>query len=193
MAEAIGTAIGVIGFLGQLFDGCVKAYGYFSTAAQMDHDSKRLLCKVRIEEMRLVVWGREWGVAEGKLEAHLKMERNPQMKQLATQIMTELYSTVTDFQKLQEKYGLLNQSESAENSQVFEGPGVRLGTDEKNVSEKESDPSSPPRKGGESSGRGHSRRASRDVGPDKAVFKWRREISLRARWVIAGMTSLPHD
>ncbi|KAJ3474797.1 hypothetical protein NLG97_g9691 [Lecanicillium saksenae] len=108
MAEAIGTALGVVGFLGQLFDGCVKAYKYFSAASNLDADSQRLLCKVRIEEMRLVVWGREWGVAEGKLEAHLAHEQkqNPQLRMLATQILQELHATVTDFQKLQSKYGL---------------------------------------------------------------------------------------
>ncbi|TDZ29912.1 hypothetical protein C8035_v003774 [Colletotrichum spinosum] len=106
MAEVVGTVIGVVGFLGQLFDGCVKAYGYFSAAANLDADSARLLCKVRIEEMRLVVWGREWGVAEGRLEAHLRSrECNPQLAALAEGIMKELHATVTDFARLRERYG----------------------------------------------------------------------------------------
>ncbi|KAI4592011.1 hypothetical protein KJ359_011958 [Pestalotiopsis sp. 9143b] len=71
MAEAVGTALAVVGVLGQVFDGCVKAYAFFSRAASFDADSQRLACKVRIEETRLVVWGREWGVAEGRLEEHL--------------------------------------------------------------------------------------------------------------------------
>ncbi|PTB79609.1 hypothetical protein M440DRAFT_1389561 [Trichoderma longibrachiatum ATCC 18648] len=45
MAEVLGTALGVVGFIGQLFDGCVKAYGYFTTAANLDADSQRMLCK----------------------------------------------------------------------------------------------------------------------------------------------------
>lgn len=110
MAEALGTAIGVIGFIGQLFDGCVKAYGYFTTAANLDGDSQRMLCKVRIEEMRLTVWGREWGVAEGRFDAHLS-ERNPQLRALATQILEQLHGTVTDFRKLQDRYGLVGEEE----------------------------------------------------------------------------------
>ncbi|KAJ3470753.1 hypothetical protein MRS44_000852 [Fusarium solani] len=102
MAEAIGTALGVVGVLGQLFAGCVQAYGFFTTAANLDTDSQRLLCKVRIEEMRLVVWGRDWGVAEGRLEAHLESTRNPQLRSLALQILGELHSAVTDFNKLKE-------------------------------------------------------------------------------------------
>ncbi|KIN01981.1 hypothetical protein OIDMADRAFT_53499 [Oidiodendron maius Zn] len=112
MAEVLGTALGLVGavgVLGQIFDGCIKAYAFFTTASNLGRDSERLVCKIRIEEMRLVVWGREWGVIEGKLEAHLQAESkagNERMGLLAKQILSELYNTITDFKKLQEKYGL---------------------------------------------------------------------------------------
>ncbi|KAK1639254.1 prion-inhibition and propagation-domain-containing protein [Colletotrichum phormii] len=157
MAEAIGTAIGVVGFLGQLFDGCVKAYGYFSAAANLDADSQRLLCKVRIEEMRLVVWGRGWGVAEGegRLEAHLngfsREAGDPRMAGLAEGIMRELHATVTDFGRLRERYGFVEDGG---------GEGGKLGNGDGGVG------------GGEKGGEGKKR-------------DWRREISRRAKWVIA--------
>ncbi|KAM0246276.1 hypothetical protein ACHAQJ_010279 [Trichoderma viride] len=157
MAEAIGTAIGVIGFIGQLFDGCVKAYGYFTTAANLDADSQRMLCKVRIEEMRLTVWGREWGVAEGRFDEHLS-ERNPQLRVLATQILEQLHGTVTDFKKLQDRYGLV---------------------DEGNGQESPSPP--PPRKGSKDDGKktnGFKRTTS------SGERSWRKEIGLRTKWVI---------
>ncbi|KAK1451857.1 hypothetical protein CMEL01_06431 [Colletotrichum melonis] len=151
MAEAIGTAIGVVGFLGQLFDGCVKAYGYFSAAANLDADSQRLLCKVRIEEMRLVVWGRGWGVAEGRLEAHLngfsREAGDPRMAGLAEGIMRELHATVTDFGRLRERYGFVEDGSE----------GGKIGTSHGD---------------GEKGGEGKKR-------------DWRREISRRAKWVIA--------
>jgi hypothetical protein len=59
--------------------------------------------------MRLLVWGREWGVVEGKLEAHLQAESNSgnrRLRQLAVSILTELHRTITDFNKLQDRYGL---------------------------------------------------------------------------------------
>ncbi|KAK1514597.1 uncharacterized protein CCOS01_13878 [Colletotrichum costaricense] len=151
MAEAIGTAIGVVGFLGQLFDGCVKAYGYFSAAANLDADSQRLLCKVRIEEMRLVVWGRGWGVAEGRLEAHLngfsREAGDPRMAGLAEGIMRELHATVTDFGRLRERYGFVE--DGSERGKIGTSNGD-----------------------GEKGGEGKKR-------------DWRREISRRAKWVIA--------
>ncbi|KAF6529591.1 hypothetical protein HZS61_000903 [Fusarium oxysporum f. sp. conglutinans] len=113
MAEAVGTALAVVGVLGQLFDGCVRAYSLFTAAANLDTDSQRLLCKVRIEEMRLVVWGRDWGVAEGRLEAHLESTRNPQLRSLALQILEELHSAVTDFKKLKNRYGLVDEGRAS--------------------------------------------------------------------------------
>lgn len=108
MAEALGTTLGLVGavgVLGQIFSGCIKAYSIFTTASNLGRDSERLVCKIRIEEMRLLVWGREWGVAEGKLEAHLVGE-NESLKRLAVQILTELHGCITDFEKLKDRYGL---------------------------------------------------------------------------------------
>ncbi|KAM0329837.1 hypothetical protein ACHAQA_004002 [Verticillium albo-atrum] len=156
MAEAAATALGVIGFLGQLFDGCVKAYGYFTTAARLDQDSARLLCKVRIEEMRLVVWGREWGVAEGRLER----ESTPQMAALAGRIMEELHATVTDFVKLRDRYGIVE-----EGTPVKGGQG--RGKEGSLVKEKQGGPAKEKEAG-----------LAKDRG-------WRKELTLRAKWVIA--------
>jgi len=71
--------------------------------------------------MRLLVWGREWGVVEGKLEAHLQAESNAgneRMRQLATQILSELYRTITDFNKLQDRYGLKEAPTSPINEKI---------------------------------------------------------------------------
>ncbi|CAG9971469.1 unnamed protein product [Clonostachys byssicola] len=154
MAEIIGTTVGVVGFLGQLFHGCVKAYGYFTEATHMDGDSQKLLCKVRIEEMRLVVWGREWGVVEGEFEAHLDRSEgsNPQLRRLAKQILEELHGTVTDFKKLKETYGLVDE------------PGEQARAKSK----------------------GDSKNSPKDesVNSLKSEKSWRRELTLRSKWVI---------
>lgn len=179
VAEIVGTAIGVVGLLGQLFDGCVKAYGYFRSASHLDTDSQRLTCKVRIEEMRLVVWGREWGVAEGKLEAHLASERNPQMKMLATQILEELHNTVTDFRKLQDRYGLVDAraAKLAANS-IDVDVGVKGKTGKK--------PSpSPSRKNSEPTDEGKSNGTKSLLNTERS---WKKEFTLRTKWVIAGVS-----
>lgn len=171
MAELVGTTVGVVGLLGQLFSGCVKAYGFFNTATQMDGESKKLLCKVRIEEMRLIVWGREWGVAEGKLEAHLDgCERsNPQLRALATQILQELHGTVTDFRKLKETYGL----------------GDGDGDEERGGGKGGKASSSPLDKRSHSSSSSDDKRKGKTKSP-MSDRGWRREFALRSKWVIAG-------
>ncbi|KAJ4319131.1 hypothetical protein N0V84_006493 [Fusarium piperis] len=172
MAEAVGTALGVVGVLGQLFAGCVQAYGFFTTAANLDTDGQRLLCKVRIEEMRLVVWGRDWGVAEGKLEAHLESTRNPQLRTLALQILGELHSAVTDFNKLKERYGLVDEG----------GGGRSAGLEVKGGKGKKSSPS-PSRKGSRDD---ESRKSNGLVKTSSASSErsWGKELGLRAKWVI---------
>ncbi|KAF5006622.1 hypothetical protein FDECE_7017 [Fusarium decemcellulare] len=168
MAEAVGTALGVVGVLGQLFDGCVKAYGFFTAAANFDTDSQRMLCKVRIEEMRLVVWGRDWGVAEGRLEAHLESTKNPQLRKLALEILGELHSAVTDFKKLKDRYGLVDEG----------GGGRSTNLDVKGKGGKGSP--SPSRKGDEKSKSNGSTKTS-SVSSERS---WGKELGLRAKWVI---------
>lgn len=170
--ELVGTTIGVVGLLGSLFDGCVKAYGYFTEAQHLDADSQSLLCKVRIEEMRLVVWGREWGVAEGKLEAHLdsSSERgNPQLRVLATQILEQLHSTVADFKKLKENYGLAEaESGGGKGGKTKRGGGKGLLSTSSVSSGGKDDP------------------GRKSPSGSRSERSWKKEFSLKARWVIQG-------
>lgn len=113
--EVAGLAFGVVstvGLIGQIFDGCVKAYSYFTTAANLGKDSERLLCKIRIEEMRLLVWGREWGVKEGRLETHLAAVNggNEELKKMAEMILKQLLDTVGNTKKLKDRYGIREES-----------------------------------------------------------------------------------
>jgi hypothetical protein len=119
MADPLSTAfsfLGAVGVLGQLFNGCMTAYSLFTSAANQPQDSGKLIVKIRIEEMRLSVWGREWGVSEGRLEGYLTGNDggryggygdgiNEKMRELAIQILRELHRTITDFEKLKERYG----------------------------------------------------------------------------------------
>lgn len=106
------SLLGTIGLIGEIFDGCIKGYQVFSAAANLGRDSERLVCKIRIEEMRLWVWGREWGINEGKFEAHLLSGSwgNEGLKALATEILSQLLQTIMDCNKLKNRYGLKEES-----------------------------------------------------------------------------------
>ncbi|KAI9802000.1 MAG: hypothetical protein M1825_003056 [Sarcosagium campestre] len=126
--EVAGSIVGVVsavGLLGQIFDGCVKAYSYFTTAANLGRDSERLVCKIRIEEMRLMVWGREWGVKEGKLEAHLAAScgDNEGLKRMAEMILRQLFDTIGNTKKLKDRYGVREDQPPGRNEKPVEmGP-----------------------------------------------------------------------
>lgn len=188
MAEAVGTALAVVGVLGQIFDGCVKAYGHFATAAEFAEQSRGLACKLRIEEMRLVVWGRAWGVTEGKLEAHLmdvygegsltaapkvtaigpgplvgEGQAGIMMRSLAVQILSELHRTITDGQRLRERYGLADDEEKGSNSNGSK-KGTAVGGKEALVKR----PSDSGKNGGSN-------------GSSGGEWSWRKEFSIRAK------------
>ncbi|KAI9750436.1 MAG: Ribosome biogenesis protein erb1 [Chaenotheca gracillima] len=126
--EVAGLALGVasaVGMLGQIFDGCVKAYSFFTSASNLGRDSDRVICKIRIEEMRLMVWGREWGVAEGKLEAHLAAANggeNDALKKLAEMILKQLLDTIGNTQKLRQRYGV--KEDGGAGTEKAQSPGV---------------------------------------------------------------------
>ncbi|KAK8035881.1 hypothetical protein PG991_001954 [Apiospora marii] len=193
MAEAVGTALAVVGVLGQIFDGCVKAYGHFTTAAEFAEQSRGLACKLRIEEMRLVVWGRAWGVAEGKLEAHLldayggggsdntattapkvtttgplggkgEGQAGVMMRSLAVQILSELHRTITDGQRLRERYGLVDEDEKGGSSNGSSKKGSAAAGKEALV-KRASD-------------------SGKKEGSNGGEWSWRKEFSIRARWVV---------
>ena len=110
MAEAAGLALGIfgaVGVLGQLLDGCLKGYKIFTAASNLSRDSERLVYKVKIEEMRLRLWGKEWGVAEGHFERSLSSKTAQEgLKPLAEMVLKELYGTIMDLNTLQDRYGL---------------------------------------------------------------------------------------
>lgn len=175
MAELALSMVGTVGVLGQIFQGCINAYQIFTTASNLGRDSERLVCKIRIEEMRLLVWGREWGVEEGKLEKYLGEESkagNERLRGLAIQVLSELYKTITDLDKLKGRYGLRD----ADNATPQQEKGALEG------------------KGGNGNGNGNNKTKDKPAPGEawKENFKdksfaerFKSELHLRAKWVIA--------
>ena len=125
--------------------------------------------------MRLLVWGREWGVEEGKLEKYLGEESkagNERLRGLAIQVLSELYKTITDLDKLKGRYGLRD----ADNVTPQPEKGALEG------------------KGGNGNGNGNTKTKDKPAPGEawKENFKdksfaerFKSELHLRAKWVIA--------
>ena len=83
--EAIATAVSIIGFSAQIFDGCVKGFVLLSTAKNLGRDADIFRCMLDWEQFRLEQWAEkvglsnpstadpslDWGLIESTLE-HIK-------------------------------------------------------------------------------------------------------------------------
>lgn len=131
--EALGLALsiaGAVGTIAQLLDGCIKGYQMFTTAKGLGRDTEKLACKIRIEETRLKVWGRAWGVAEGRFEASFDEDSpagtNVGLKGVAELILKELCRTVNDLGRLQERYGIRREGlEEEDGEKIGNGNGEK--------------------------------------------------------------------
>lgn len=120
VAGAVMGVVGAVGVLGQLLDGCLKGYRIFTTASNLGRDSERLVVKIRIEEMRLVIWGREWGVIEGQFDKTFAAGTVQEgLRGLAEMILTQLYQTVMDLNKLQDRYGLREETPGSVDKEAY--------------------------------------------------------------------------
>ncbi|KAK0517514.1 hypothetical protein JMJ35_000669 [Cladonia borealis] len=63
--EAAASAAGVISLSFTLFKGCIQAFGFVETAAQLETDADIIRCRIELEQYRLYQW------AEQQLEALL--------------------------------------------------------------------------------------------------------------------------
>lgn len=106
------------------------------------------------------------GRGRGPPEAHLDSTRNPQLRALATQILEELHATVTDFRRLQDRYGLGDGTAAAGLDAKARGGGTPA-----------------TRASGADEARTNGAKSSMGVANERS---WRKEFSLRTKWVIAG-------
>lgn len=122
VAGFVFGVVGAVGIIGQIFDGCMKGYRVFSTAKNLGRDSERLVCKIRIEETRLMIWGNGWGVTEGKFEAHLSegLQGHPGLRELAEEVLRQLLQTIMDCNKLQERYGFREERPGSVDKEAYQ-------------------------------------------------------------------------
>lgn len=105
MAE-LGLAF--VGLAGQLFTSIVASYGFLSTAKGLETDAPMLLWKLRIQEIRLRVWGRHWGIDEGKFDLFLEQEG---LYDDVVGILKQLRAVLDDAENLKNRYGIQQQSQ----------------------------------------------------------------------------------
>lgn len=61
--EGIATAVSIIGFSAQIFDGCVKGFVLLSTANNLGRDADVFRCMLDWEQFRLEQWAEKVGLS----------------------------------------------------------------------------------------------------------------------------------
>lgn len=99
-------ALGSIPLVTKAFTACLAGYKLFTQAQQLGQDSQVLLWKFRIQEMRLKLWGREWGLlADGQLSADMAM-RIEEDRKLVLEGLERISEILEDYNKIKSRYGL---------------------------------------------------------------------------------------
>lgn len=97
MAEAIAFVV----LAGQLFIGCVQAYHFLLTAYSFESVSQKYLINLCIEQARLLIWGRNSGLAEGAGHPSLG-----NMAALIVRVLEYMQNSLSNAADLSRKYGL---------------------------------------------------------------------------------------
>ena len=96
--EAVASAAGVISLSFTLFKGCIQAFGFVETAAQLGTDADIVRCKIELEQYRLYQWAEQVGL-EDRPNRHLNWS-------LVANILQQLEALLTSSKEWKERYHL---------------------------------------------------------------------------------------
>ena len=96
--EAAASAAGLISLSFTLFKGCIQAFGFVETAAQLGTDADIIRCKLELEQYRLYQWAERVG-----LEDHPNRRLN---WSLVANILQQLEALLTSSKEWKERYHL---------------------------------------------------------------------------------------
>ncbi|KAJ5113289.1 hypothetical protein N7456_001823 [Penicillium angulare] len=93
--EVAGLVLSVVA----LFSSCLEGYQLVSDVKNSEHDSAILLCRLQIEEKRLMIWGRTVGLAEETCRIPI------QDIDIIVTVLTEINSITQDAAVMKKRYG----------------------------------------------------------------------------------------
>lgn len=94
-----GIALAVVSLSFEIFAGCVKGFQLLSGAHHLGKDAEFLICMLKLEEYRLILWAKKSGLIDDKLDERLE-------KQLINETLGQLRSLLQDTATLKKRYKL---------------------------------------------------------------------------------------
>ena len=88
-----------------LLQTCFRGYEMFTQARQIGEGSQTLLWKFKIQQTRLHMWAKEWGMLD---ESRQRRQRpgDPDDYKIITETLFRISNLIADYQVLQNRYGL---------------------------------------------------------------------------------------
>jgi Prion-inhibition and propagation len=114
MAEIIGVSASVIA-LASLFKACVEAFEIYKCVKKQDADLKKLNSKLRIEQCRLLVWGKAIGIPD-RSDTNHTMLQDCNFQDVIQDTLELILQLLTDSENPSSKYGCHQLESSGENS-----------------------------------------------------------------------------
>src|SRR5438034_5787306 len=90
----------------KLFSECLNGYRLFTEAKELGRDSQRLLWKFRIEEARLRIWGRDWGLFDEDSATASAEARDRDDLRIIPETLFRISNLFKDYKQLENRYGL---------------------------------------------------------------------------------------
>jgi serine/threonine protein kinase len=129
--ESAGIALAVTSLSFEIFAGCVKGFQLLSGAHHFGKDAEYLVCMLKLEEYRLILWAKKSGLIDDKLDERLE-------KELINETLGQLRILLLDTVTLKKRYKLDVRDTDAEqkpSSQLSEA--LRFLDDETLIKEEE--------------------------------------------------------
>jgi hypothetical protein len=107
MAEALGAVAAVVGVLSSivtLYESCSKGYAKFTHVRELEKTYATLFMKLRIQEARFHIWGRGWGVQDGKLIEEVAVSEG--LRMIVEDVLQQMDKLLQDSVQLSTKYGV---------------------------------------------------------------------------------------
>ncbi|KAK0725096.1 prion-inhibition and propagation-domain-containing protein [Lasiosphaeris hirsuta] len=109
MAE---LCLAIIPLCTKLLSECLHGYGLFVDAKDLGRTSQKLFWKFKIQEARLRIWAREWGLIGDEQGRQIAQLRDMDDYNIVTETLVRLSQLFQDFEQLQTRYGLAPAAET---------------------------------------------------------------------------------
>jgi len=110
--------LAVIPLTMKLLDECLNGYKIFTEAKDLGRNSQKMLWKFRIQETRLRVWAREWGILDNQCATGAVEVRDHYDYKVVSETLLRISELFKDYKQLKNRYGL---------SLVTDGPTTLVG------------------------------------------------------------------